>query len=226
MKPQYSIICHGEVLPEKTPLKTQKDLTPLFGRRASQLLASLNGGRPYIRKDLSLEQALKLKADFDEAGLKVAAVRTYKCPCCGHVQSIDGSCEKCVVVDLDLEIAQDLQKKNHPESSQASWKEVELETGPEPPESDLSSPFSGLIFSKKDLEPDGVYSLVFTGEIQQGFERDSVRQSLTQEFKAEFFKVSAPLVKGSDYIINGLSGLEAQALRERFESAGALVDIF
>lgn len=226
MEPQYSIICHGAVLPEKTPLKTQKDLTPLFGRHAAQLLAALNAGRPYVRKDLSLEQALKLKAAFDEAGLEIMAARTYKCPCCGHIQSADGPCEKCVAVDLDLEIAQDLQKKIYPENSQASWKEVELKTGAEPRESDLSSPFSGLIFSKKDLEPDGVYSLVFTGEIQQGFERDSVRQSLTQEFRTEFFKVSAPLVKGSDYIINGLSGVEAQALRERFESAGALVDIF
>ncbi|WP_139264659.1 hypothetical protein [Desulfatibacillum alkenivorans] len=52
-----------------------------------------------------------------------------------------------------------------------------------------------------------------------------MKNHLANEFKAEVFKVNAPFAGGDDYHQGRLNGIKAEELRERFELAGALVEV-
>ncbi|WP_028316251.1 hypothetical protein [Desulfatibacillum aliphaticivorans] len=211
MDPQYNIIFKGKIVSGKNPETAQKVLTAVFKQQAPKVLASMNGGAPYIRKNLSLDQARKFKAVFDKAGAQIQVVKTFKCPDCGHIQKTNSQCEKCM--NLKMEFESGPEPVDEPPSKAAADNGRTKGDGPAP------------TFSTKKLNQFSTYKLVFKGRIQPGFDEDAVKSNLANEFKADIFKVNAPFAGGDDYHQGQLNGIKAEELRERFERAGALVEV-
>ncbi|SHJ49991.1 hypothetical protein SAMN02745216_01767 [Desulfatibacillum alkenivorans DSM 16219] len=211
MEPQYNIIFRDEILSGKDPENARKVLTAVFKQQAPKVLTSMNGGAPYIRKNLTLDQARKFKAVFDKAGAQIQVVKTFKCPDCGHIQKTNSQCEKCMNLKMEFESG-----PNQPDEPPAK-----AAANPKPPKEEGPAP----TFSTKKLNQFSTYKLVFKGEIQPGFDQDAVKKNLAIEFKAEVFQVNAPFAGGDDYHQGQLNGIKAEELRERFERAGALVEV-
>ena len=211
MEPQYNIVFKGKVSPGKDPEQAQKILAVLFKQNAPKVLAPFTGGAPYIRKNLTLDQAKKFKAAFDKAGAAIQVVKTFKCPDCGHIQKANSQCEKCMNLKIEFESDPKPDQAVAPTGKPALGKQAASQKTP--------------TFSTKKLNHFAIYKVVFKGEIQQGFDEDMVKNNLAQEFKAEIFKVTAPFAGGDDYLRGQINGIEAEKLRERFERAGAVVNV-
>ncbi|ACL05282.1 hypothetical protein Dalk_3594 [Desulfatibacillum aliphaticivorans] len=213
MEPQYNIIFRGKIVSGKDPENAQKVLTAVFKQQAPKVLASMNGGAPYIRKNLTLDQARKFKAVFDKAGAQIQVVKTFKCPDCGHIQKTNSQCEKCMNLKMEFESGPEPEPVDEPPSKVAADNGRTKGDGPAP------------TFSTKKLNQFSTYKLVFKGRIQPGFDEDAVKSNLANEFKADIFKVNAPFAGGDEYHQGQLNGIKAEELRERFERAGTLVDV-
>ena len=212
MEPQYNIIFKGKIVNGRDPEYAKNVLAAVFKQKAPKVLASMNGGAPYIRKNLTLEQARKFKAVFDKAGARIQVVKTFKCPDCGHIQKTDGQCEKCMNLTMEFDSAPETPPADAPSAS----------AGPGRTAAGAPQP----VFSTKKLNQFATYKLVFKGGIQPGFDQEAVKSNLGNEFRADVFKVNAPFAGGDDYHQGQLNGIQAGELRERFERAGAVVEVF